>query len=345
MRGLRVGLLAVIVAAWGLAGCGLSIPDIKEAWDSDYPGNPETGAKPISGTTLIEFEIKKKIYCELKKAVAAANAIPTTESNSLGGKQTLKYPGLFPPGWVAQVALSLQIDESVSLNPGLSYTQTMANAAKAFGVGNTVTIPQSFSLGLGATLSSTATRIDKFNPQYSIAFLSEPDTKDAVCVPGNDPLASIAPSDSAFQIESDLGIEKWLVGALLVDSYLPSDPTQSNPSSPRKPNTAAAAAGGSGRGGSGGEGGGGGGGSTKGPMPLSYEIKFVIVSTGSVTPTWKLVQMSANTASSFFGAGRTRTHDLIITIGPNSTATDNSHLASQISAGVATANRALISGN
>jgi hypothetical protein len=336
MRALRVGSLAVILVSYGLAGCGLSIPDVKEAWDSDYPGDPRTGAKPIAGTTLIEFEIKKKIYCELKDAVKAANAIPTTTSETRGGKQTLKYPGLFPPGYVAQVALSLQIDESVSLNPGLTYTQTMANAVKAFGVGNTVTIPQSFSFGLGGTLSSTATRIDKFNPQYSIAFLSEPDTKDVVCIPGNDPLASIAPSDTPFQIESDLGIKKWLVGALLVNDYLPSDLTQSNPTSSRKPKPGAAAAGG----------GGGGGGSATKADTISYEIKFVIVSSGNVTPTWKLVQFSANTSSSpFFGTGRTRTHDLIITIGPNTTTTDNSHLASQISAGVATANRALISGD
>src|ERR1700680_2259490 len=65
---------------------------------------------------------------------------------------------------------------------------------------------------------------------------------------------------------------------------------------------------------------------------VSYEIKFVIVSNGNVTPTWKLVRVSANTATSppFFGLGRTRTHDLIITIGPPTPQTSQSHLASQI---------------
>jgi hypothetical protein len=109
----------------------------------------------------------------------------------------------------------------------------MANAVQTFGVGNTVTTPQSFSLGFGATLSSTATRIDKFNPQYSIAFLSQRKTNDSVCNPGNDNWASISPTSSPFQIESDLGIKQWLVGALLVNSYIPSDITQSNTAKPK----------------------------------------------------------------------------------------------------------------
>ena len=93
---------------------------------------------------------------------------------------------------------------------------------------------------------------------------------------------------------------------------------------------------------SGGTGSGGGGGSIK-PDTVSYEIKFVIVSSGNVTPTWKLVRFSANTASSpLFNVGRTRTHDLIITIGPNSNATDNVHLANQIGSAVSNANRAAL---
>ena len=309
--------LAIILGLWGLVGCGLTTPDIKEAWDSDFPGNPQTGLKPISGTTLIEFEIKKKIFCELKDAVAAANAIPTTQSDSPGGKKTLKYSGLFPPNWIAQVAISLQVDELVSLDPGLSFNQTMANAVTAFGVGNTVTTPQSFSLGFGATLSSTATRIDKFNPQYSIAFLSQyaaTHSKYSVCNNGNDPFAGIAPSSSPFQIESSLGIKEWLVGALLVNSYLPSDVVQADVDTTGKKNS-------------------GPGTKTKADT-ISYEIKFVIISNGNVTPTWKLVKVSANSGSApFFGVGRTRTHDLIITIGPNTIATDNASLASMVNRG------------
>ena len=84
--------------------------------------------------------------------------------------------------------------------------------------------------------------------------------------------------------------------------------------------------------------GGGGGGSA--PDTLTIEIKFIIVTSGNVTPTWKLLRVSANTGSSpLFALGRTRTHDVIITIGPNNTPTQNTHLASQIGNAVGNANR------
>jgi hypothetical protein len=67
------------------------------------------------------------------------------------------------------------------------------------------------------------------------------------------------------------------------------------------------------------------------------------VSNGSITPTWKLVKLSANTGSNpLFATGRTRTHDLIITMGPETEQTANAHLASQIGNAVANANRAII---
>ena len=83
-----------------------------------------------------------------------------------------------------------------------------------------------------------------------------------------------------------------------------------------------------------------GGGGAAAPDTISIEIKFIIVTNGNVTPTWKLLRVSANTGSSpLFGTGRTRTHDLIITIGPNTQATQFTHLASQIGNAVANDNR------
>ena len=74
--------------------------------------------------------------------------------------------------------LSLGVDESVALTPGLSFTQLLPNVMKIFGVFpatsvtpktlNSVTVAQMFSLGFGGTLSSQALRTDKFNTYYSI---------------------------------------------------------------------------------------------------------------------------------------------------------------------------------
>lgn len=49
---------------------------------------------------------------------------------------------------------------------------------------------------------------------------------------------------------------------------------------------------------------------------LSYDVKFVVVSNGNVTPSWKLVSLSANEGAPFLAAGRTRTHNLTLTFGP-----------------------------
>jgi hypothetical protein len=315
----------------------------------------------------IEFEIKKRVFCELAEAVNEAKKYPLTIRKTPTGPIISTIP-LIPQNWIAQVALSLQVDENTALNPGVSLNEVLPNAIKAFGVGNTVTTPQSFSLGVGATASATATRIDKFNPQYSIAFLAQKETSISVCDPKNDPylkLSGTPPLSSPFLIESNLGIQDWLIGAMLVNRNLPSEivsdkkpsnkppaPTgdtcqqlvsllckalgtckdaerqatckNSSPADLKAGESAPSAAGGGIK-----------------PDTVSYETKFIIVTSGNVTPTWKLVKLSANTSSSpFFAAGRTRTHDLIITIGPNTQATDNAHLANQIGSAVSNSNRA-----
>ena len=48
---------------------------------------------------------------------------------------------------------------------------------------------------------------------------------------------------------------------------------------------------------------------------FTYEATFVVVYGGNVTPTWKLAQISANTANSFLASMRTKTNDITITMG------------------------------
>jgi len=86
---------------------------------------------------------------------------------------------------------------------------------------------------------------------------------------------------------------------------------------------------------------------------ISHQIKFQIVSNGSVNPSWKLVRFSANTGSSpLFSAGRDRSQDLTITFGPTlaptkkgerprqlATPAQNTHLATEIGTAVGQALR------
>ena len=359
---------------------------------------------PVAGAGQIEFEIKEQIYCELTSAVQAANKWAVVNN---GKKASVP---LLPKNWGAAVSLSLEVDESSALNPGVTFNDPMANAISTFGVlkGNpiTTTTPQLFSLGVGGTLSSTATRIDKFDPYYTIADLSIPVTKEGVCNnPENDPfvLGGVTPARSSPLIASDLGLTPWLLGALFTNNAIPSVTALAAPKKTQLEDerrllgksgftseeitqilasgadsddvtgleqkgythaeiakflsegayppdlldlkdrgytaaeistivaSKAKASGGK-------QAGSGGGGAA--PDTISIEIKFIIVTNGNVTPTWKLLRVSANTGSSpLFGTGRTRTHDLIITIGPNTQATQFTHLASQIGNAVANDNR------
>lgn len=49
---------------------------------------------------------------------------------------------------------------------------------------------------------------------------------------------------------------------------------------------------------------------------LSHEVKFEIVTKGNITPSWKLARVTVNPSGSLLSASRTRTHDLILTLGP-----------------------------
>jgi hypothetical protein len=297
-----------LFASCCLAGCGIAVPDIKEVWDTDK----EIQGKEIPGAGQIELGVKKRVFCELEQAIQFVNKnYPVKKGET---PETLKpyANNPIPPDWLAQVSLSFQVDEASSLNPGASLITTLPNAVQTFGPGNTVTTPQSRSLGLGATLSSTATRVDKFNPLYSIRYLMTPEGPNSMCRPGYDPLAEMGfARSSPFILEGDLGIRQWLEGAVITDVLIASEPGPKSSS--------------------------GTGGGLK-TDAYSYEVKFVIVTSGNITPTWKLVQVTGNTAGPFFSTGRTRTHDLIITIGPNDTRSLNAHLAAEIGQAVSGAN-------
>jgi hypothetical protein len=272
----RAVLLAISMACFGLAECGLAIPDIKEVWDADKPADANTPRIP--GTAQIEFEVKKHVYCELVSAVKYVNRFPVSSGPTPANlKPFAKYP--IPLDWVAQISLSFQVDESSSLNPGITLNTILPNDIHTFSPGNTVTTPQGRTLGLGATLSSTATRIDKFDPTYSVGFLMKRDTKNSVCIKENDPFLKVGwkpDTSSPFIVDGNLGIQDWLFGAILTDLFIASDTAVS-------------------------------GGSLK-PDAVSYEIKFVIVSSANVTPTWKLVRiMPTRRERSSPRAGRERT--------------------------------------
>ncbi len=161
-----------------------------------------------------------------------------------------------------------------------------------------------FTLGASATLSADATRIANLNYYYTIPELLQR----GACKTGQQP---DAPATSLL-IQNDLGFGEWLFDQLpLAGTNEVNYPDSQN--SPLKQNV------------------------------LQYHIIFEVVTSGSITPAWKLVRSQYNQSGTFASASRDRTHDLLITLGPGDQgglkgAAKDSHLAQEIGLAVRNSN-------
>ncbi len=334
---LRFELPAIAICAL-ISGCGVVPPTIAEPGGATYPGvsDPASPTPQITASGQLEFEIKENIYCELWKAVNDLKQYSTSVTTDRG---TTKSP-LLPDNWGAQLSLSLEVDDNGALNPSLSIIKPF----------NSMTDK---TFGLGATLSSTASRNDKFNSFFNVGYLRSKYAIQKICIDYQhyDPFlrAHFSPARSSFMV-SDLGIEPWLTDALFVNRGIPSYGTASSGSTNAAPSVSSAGSSTSSPG------------TVSGSKPaanskktdnsqgqqdaVSLEIKFIVVTNGNLNPSWKLVRVSADTGSNpLVAAGRTRTHDMILTVGPNTNGTDFANLALQIGQAVGASSRAsLVSG-
>lgn len=186
------------------------------------------------------------------------------------------YGPSIPDDYGVQMQIGLTIDEVGSFNPGATYTDPLKNA-----IVSGATFPQSFSLAAGGSLSSTATRTDSSYSYYNVGKIVGPGANVKVC-------QDLNRAGSSPFLKSDLGIDGFLMQAVPgAIAFRSSEPAKGGVGKSAKLDV------------------------------LTYEIKFVIVSNGNITPTWKLVNVSASNGNlPLLNAGRTRTHDLILTFGP-----------------------------
>jgi hypothetical protein len=226
-----------------------------------------------------------------------------------GDKSSTKDEYAFLRDWNAEVQLLLAVDEQSSINPTPSYNLPMSSAITHFSGGSSVTTGRSFSLGVSGTYSNEAIRTDKFFVTYKVKdLLNEADWD---CNPTQ--------TSGVLFVESDLKIYEWLSGAVNIAGSL-------GPQSRRVAHASFAAK----------------------PDAISHDIKFEIVSSGSVTPTWKLVEFGMG-SSPFVSGKRDRTQELVLTMGPPDKAHPDqlgptaqlSSLSSQITSGINTALRGL----
>ena len=222
------------------------MPIISEPWerqDFNYHSKTYNEDIKITSTGQMEYEIRKRVYCDLKRAVYTVSKlhIGTKDDN----EKTFKKASLIPDDWVAQTSLSLEVDESTSFNPGVALNTPVHSAITHFGgeaeptsastIVNGLTYPflstpQSYAFGLGGTLSATASRTDKFNPVYTIKNLQRPYQSDNTCLTDHTQSDEkdffvqnhIMPASSSPLLSSDLGLTEWLLDAMFVNRFLPS---------------------------------------------------------------------------------------------------------------------------
>ncbi|GJD74133.1 hypothetical protein [Methylobacterium goesingense] len=267
----------------------------------------------ILGDKLAE-NVKASIYCEFRHAVAdlGSNRIPY-----LG-----RDVDLVPDNWGAQITITLQVDENTAVSPSLTLNHTLPGAIATFPNRPSVPVPQSFNLPFSARVSSQATRIDKYDTFYILKNFKKPVEEYESCakrpsVTGDGYNDDIDRSGTTL-LYRDLGIASWMKGAFAAAGSFPSSDLPKN--NPLK------------------------------STAMSYDIRFVVITDGSINPTWRLIGVSTGTGSlPLLASGRTRTHQMLLTIGPTepgrskeltaarspSQATANLHLTGQIQQAIA----------
>jgi hypothetical protein len=251
-----------------LIGCGLSVPNMQPFAADDAKVE---GLKESSLTAFIK--------CELHFAVQHVLDLADQDE-----KHTKKDPINYPPHpgiewlqkWGATVSMKITVDEKSTLAPGLSYNSPMENIISTFSRGGNVTTPQSFTFGVGASVSSDATRIENLSFYYPFSDLLAEGTIT------KDDCRKVSPAT----IEADLKIDDFLKSkyeAATTPSLILHRPGVPESVSPFE--------------------------------TFTYEVQFIVTTSGNATPTWKLVHVSANPNGPFLSLVRARTDDVIITMG------------------------------
>jgi hypothetical protein len=252
---------ALIITA-GLSGCGTYVPEIGEVWES------------VDVKSDMEFNIKKHIFCEMTEALRGVRYLIR-----VNGKPAI------PDDYGVQMQINLTVDEIGALNPSVGYQELLPNALRHVmtkPIATMVTAPQSFNLNATATISSEAVRTDTSYSYYNVGRITAKNAN-SWC---NDPTLHPREGSSPL-LQSDLGIQKYLLSAVKGPDLLPSSPMAA------------------------------GAGKTAKYDVYSYDVKFVIITNGGVNPVWKLVNITAGTGNlPLVNAGRTRTHELVLTFGP-----------------------------
>lgn len=231
---------------------------------------------------LIQQKLVGRISCELRQAV---HKLYWEDAEAVKRRERAIPHYAFLKDWIAQIELILTIEEKSSLSPKAAFIDPLPTATTFFSGGRSIQTSRLFSLGIGGSLENTATRIDKLYLKYKVSDFIKIKKSDWSCDP--------KPNGASIFIASELHIEDWLRGAVsVVAAEGPESKVEAQAKFAEKADA------------------------------LSHDIKFQIVTTGNVSPTWKLVRFGSD-SSPLFGASRDRAQQLILTLAPPDKANPN----------------------
>ena len=270
------GWLAVACTPLAISGCATVVPDTRQF-----------------GTTKLDNELHKNalidhIKCELR------NAYTTIRFEDAVTNKFRKSPQRnleWFDNWGATVSLKVVVAEHLGVAPALTFITPMRNVVRTFPTGGPVTSQQNSSLGFTAARTSDVTKTETI--AFFVAF------KDLVDEVSSNAIVIDASRKNGCRLSSEQMVDGDLkIYDFMEDNIFPArhggvlDRPSTSPGA--KPNT-------------------------KETSPFSafnYEVQFVVATSGGLNPSWKLVDLSANPTGPLLAVGRTRTNDLILTMGP-----------------------------
>lgn len=181
-----------------------------------------------------------------------------------------------------KATITLTVDEKSVFNPTALYLQNFPTVSQTFPNKSVVSTARNFGLAGGVNMSSDATRVIQVDYSFDFAkdFFADPKLKHP------DEAKNLCSPYSGSLIDGDLKVYDSFHAILL--------PTQLYPGNKRADIKFVSGT----------------------SSTMQTHITFIVAATGGITPAWKLVPVSFNVNSNpFFQSGRTRTDDVIITIG------------------------------
>ena len=176
---------------------------------------------------------------------------------------------------------SVQLQLTLDIAESSAFTPNLTyNQTLTNGAQSGVTIGRNWSVGVSGQLSSTATRKDTTYSYWAVGQIAGPGKNKKMCPPE-------WPTDrrsSSPLVQSDLGIARFLF-----DHVKAADLLHSSKPGAKKPDKIDV---------------------------YSYDLKFVVVSSGGVSPQFKLIPLSGG-GTPILNLSRTRTHELLLTFGPS----------------------------